>query len=70
MIPYPDRKWHLIHCIFKRSTNKTILIEFEGEEYWLPKSQLETEAHPLVPDLEIDLGVADWILYSRDMIKL
>lgn len=47
-----------------------ILVLYEGDEVWLPRSQIDfhlVRPTPAVGD-EFDLGVADWIARDRGMV--
>jgi hypothetical protein len=54
-----------IYVEVKSETDKAILVDYEGEEYWLPKSQLEDW-----PDVEDsgDIEVPLWLLEEKGMV--
>lgn len=33
-----------LHCTVERETERAVLINYEGQETWLPKSQIEFDA--------------------------
>jgi hypothetical protein len=54
-----------IYVEVKAETDKAILVDYEGKEYWLPKSQLEDW-----PDVEDggDIEVPLWLLEEKGMV--
>jgi hypothetical protein len=50
---------HLDDCEIKRETEKAFLIEYEGEELWLPKSVLSEADNYEVGDV-VTLSVQEW----------
>ena len=55
----------LIYIQVKAETEKAILVDYEGDDYWLPKSQLEDW-----PEKEEfgEIEVPLWLLEEKGMI--
>jgi hypothetical protein len=62
----PQSNWvWLDDCSILKVTVEAILIEYEGEEYWLPHSQV-TEVHRLHKgDIGVTVGISEWIAQKK-----
>ena len=57
-----ESKYHeLDNCFVKAVTQKAILVDHEGYEYWIPKSQTLNGMHQVKGD-SVDLEVSEWFL--------
>ncbi len=53
-----------------KATDKAVLVEYEGEEYWLPRSQIVVEESE-VYDVEGDHGtlvITEWIAQQKGLV--
>ena len=55
-----------INVILKRETDKAILVEHNGEDIWLPKSQLECIVEGLTGTVQ-DIDISDWIAEQKNI---
>jgi chemotaxis protein histidine kinase CheA len=62
----PQSNWvWLYDCNILKATDKAILIEHDGEEYWLPLSQV-AETHRLHEgDIGTTVGISEWIAQKK-----
>lgn len=44
-----------------RETEKALLVEIEGEEFWLPKSQIDDDSEVYKEDTEGTLVIPMWL---------
>ena len=58
--------WNEFHCEVKRETEKALLVEIRGEEFWVPKSQVD-DTYPEVGDVGT-IGLTDWIAAAKNLI--
>jgi hypothetical protein len=52
-------------CI--RQTEKAILVEVEGEQFWIPQSQVEDDSEVYKAGTEGDLVISDWIAEQKGL---
>lgn len=53
-----------------KTTDKAVLVEYEGEEYWLPRSHIVVEESE-VYDVEGDHGtlvITEWIAQQKGLV--
>lgn len=50
-----------------RETDDAILVEVDGEEHWLPKSQIDYTEGVLFPGEEIDVESPEWLAEQRGL---
>jgi hypothetical protein len=55
----------LEECNVKRLTAKAVLIEHDGEEHWLPLTQVNEPARLEVGDEGITIGITEWIASEK-----
>jgi len=55
-----------IHVKLKRETDKAILVEHDGTDIWLPKSQIDSQVHGPVGTVQ-DIDISDWIAEQKDL---
>jgi hypothetical protein len=55
-----------INVKLKRETDKAILVEYDGEDIWLPKSQLESIVNGPIGMVQ-DIDISDWIAEQKDI---
>lgn len=55
-----------IHVKLKRETDKAILVEHDGADIWLPKSQIDSPVRGPVGTLQ-DIDISDWIAEQKDL---
>ena len=59
-------RWvHLDVDEIKKETNAAFLIRIEGEEYWLPKSQIADADDYEEGDCDVTLSVTEWIATEK-----
>jgi hypothetical protein len=51
--------------ICKAATGKAILVVIEGEEYWIPQSQVDDDSEVWEKDDEGTLVISDWIAEQK-----
>lgn len=58
---------HLDDCNILAVTDKAVLIQHDGQEYWIPVSQLaDGEDHPYEKgDKEITVSLSEWICKAK-----
>ncbi len=49
-------------------TDLSVLIEYEGLEYWLPKSQIDYDNKEYEQREELEIKVPVWLLEEKGMI--
>ena len=52
-----------VRCI--KETDKAILVDVEGEEVWIPKSQVHDDSEVWKADQEGELVVSSWFARKR-----
>lgn len=50
-----------------RETPKAILVEVEGEEFWIPKSQIDDESEVWQDDQEGELVIPLWLAEEKGL---
>lgn len=53
-----------IFAEFKKETENAVLIDYDGVEAWLPKSQIEYQ----INGTEIELMVPEWLAIDKELI--
>ncbi len=56
-----------VTCI--RETEKALLVEYEGEEFWVPQSVIHADSEVYQKDTEGTLVVARWWAESRSLVE-
>lgn len=60
-----------VNVAFKHRTDSAILISFEGEEHWIPRSAISWKSDREVDELtrndEFELQVADWMAMEKGL---
>lgn len=51
--------------VCKAATDKAILVVIEGEEYWIPQSQIDDDSEVWKKDDEGTLVISDWIAEQK-----
>jgi hypothetical protein len=51
---------HLDDCTVKATTDKAVLVEYEGEEHWIPRSQISDGDELEKGDEAITVSVTEW----------
>ena len=51
-----------------KSTDKAVLIETEGEEFWIPQSQIEDDSEVWEEGDEGTLVITDWIAEKKGLL--
>jgi len=52
----------------KRDTEKALLVVIEGEEFWIPKSQIDDDSEVYKADTEGTLVITEWIAKEKGLI--
>ena len=47
-----------VECV--KETEKAILVDIEGDEYWIPKSQVDDDSEVYEEDTEGTLVISEW----------
>lgn len=62
----------LFECdaVCKRMTDKALLVEIEGGEYWIPKSQLhdDSEVYDADDNSEGNLVITEWLAKQKNLL--
>jgi len=56
------------NVICKAETDKAILVEIEGEEVWIPQSQVDDDSHVWAKGDEGLLIISDWIAEQKGLV--
>lgn len=56
-----SRYIHLAGVNILRETDKAFLIELDGEEYWIPMSQVADPEDYQEGDVDVELSITEWI---------
>lgn len=56
---------HLENCGIRHVTGAAILVEYDGEDYWLPKSQIADPETYEVGDCGVTVSVTEWIANQK-----
>jgi hypothetical protein len=56
---------HLDNCDVIRETENAFLIRYEGEEIWIPRSQLADADDYAAGDEDVTLSVTEWIAKQK-----
>lgn len=68
MTPVSHSHWvHLEDCSVKRVTEKALLIEYDGEEVWLPLSQVSEGEKYEEGDEEVTVSITEWIAKQKNL---
>lgn len=51
----------------KRETNKAFLLVIDGEEHWIPKSQIADPDEYEVGDKNLTVSVSEWIAEQKEL---
>ena len=51
-----------------KETDLALLCEIDGEEYWIPKSQIDDESEVYAEDHEGTLVVTEWIAKEKGLV--
>ncbi len=51
-----------------RETDKAILVEIDGDEYWIPQSQVSEDSEVWKEGDEGDLVISSWIAKQKQLI--
>lgn len=67
-MPVSHSHWvHLEDCSVKRVTEKAILIEHDGEEVWLPISQVSEGEKYEEGDEDVTISITEWIAKQKGL---
>lgn len=58
---------HLNDCEVKRTTEKAILIDYEGEEIWLPRSQVSEGDKYEAGDTGVTISITEYIAREKGL---
>ena len=56
------------NCVAIAETEKALLVEIEGEEYWFPKSQIDEDSEVHTKGTEGTLVVTKWIADKNNLL--
>lgn len=56
---------HLEECRIVRETDAAFLIEHDGEEHWIPKSQIADPDTYEAGDEDVTVSVTEWIAKQK-----
>ena len=58
-----------VHCKAIRATEKALLVEYEGEEIWIPQSEIDDESEVFDADdnSEGDLVIPLWLAEKKGL---
>ena len=62
-----SRTMHKFDVTFIRETDMAILVEVEGDEFWLPKSQIDWLGCAEEGD-EIEVRVPEWLAEEKELM--
>lgn len=58
-----------IIVLLKMETDKAVMINYEGDNIWLPKSQIEFDGRlDLHIEKEIEIQIPEWLAVEKDMV--
>ena len=56
---------HLEDCTIRKETASAFLVEFDGTDYWLPKTQVADADNYAEGDEGVTLSITRWIAYQK-----
>lgn len=59
-------KFENITC--KAESERAILVEIEGDEYWIPKSQVDDDSEVYAKDHSGELVISEWIAEQKGIL--
>lgn len=51
-----------------RETDNALLVDIEGKEHWIPKSQIDDDSEVYALGTDGDLVVSEWIALQKGLI--
>ena len=57
----------LENCDVLRVTTQAIIIEYDGEQIWLPQSQVDEPERLDAGDCGVTIGITEWIANQKDI---
>lgn len=64
-MPEFDEKVTIPEVTSSRETDKAILVEIEGEEFWIPKSQIDDDSEVYEKNQHGELVVSAWLAKQK-----
>ena len=64
-----DNKVSIDDTVCTAETEKAILVEIEGEEYWMPKSQIDDDSEVYKKGQEGTLVITRWIAEQKGLAQ-
>lgn len=58
---------HLDHCRVVHTTGAAILVEYEDEEVWLPKSQVADPETYSAGDDDVTVSITEWVAKQKGL---
>lgn len=59
-------RWVHLDCVtVKKVTDKAMLLEFDGEEHWIPQSQISDPEDYEEGDEGCSISISEWIAEQR-----
>ena len=58
---------HLEDCTVKRATEKALLVEYDGREFWLPRSQVSEGEKYEEGDAGVTISVTEWVAKQKGL---
>jgi hypothetical protein len=56
---------HLEDCTVLRTTEKAVQVEWQGEELWLPRSQVSEDEKYEAGDSGVTISVTEWLARQK-----
>jgi len=63
-----SRYVHLEGCKILRETAAAFRVEYRGEEFWLPKSQVADAENYVDGDDDVTLSITEWIADQKGIV--
>ena len=54
--------------VCNRETDKAIRVKIDGEEYWIPKSQISEDSEVFKDESEGTLIITEWIAEKKELM--
>lgn len=56
---------HLENCTVRRETDNALLVVYDGESLWLPKSQVADAENYAAGDEDVTISMTEWIARQK-----
>jgi len=65
---YDDKNVTIPGALVTRETDKALLVEVEGEQLWIPKSQVHDDSDVYQDGDHGDLVISRWIAEQKELV--